>query len=163
MILPKLLIHFADFPYQRYLKCRAANPRALMRFGTTNSLPFYQTIIYASPYHTPHNKPPHGKFTPQTVHRRRYLCRHIGNPTLIINTHVLLIVSSHLLPRTNPSLHSFIDATTSKICATYTSTRTHARPSQVYPRQPTTHSVTGLAKTSKRHPFYAQRASVGTL
>lgn len=54
MILPKLLIHFADFPYQRYLKCRATNPRALMRFGTINSLPFYQTIIYASLYYTPH-------------------------------------------------------------------------------------------------------------
>jgi hypothetical protein len=40
MILPRLLIHFADFPYRRYPPCRAPNPRALVRFGTTRARPF---------------------------------------------------------------------------------------------------------------------------
>ncbi|KAI5163269.1 hypothetical protein NEAUS03_2265 [Nematocida ausubeli] len=40
MILPKLLIQFADFPYRRCLPCRAVHPRALMRFGTAGARPF---------------------------------------------------------------------------------------------------------------------------
>jgi len=42
MILPRLLIHFADFPYRPSPPCRAANPRALMRFGTTSARPFHR-------------------------------------------------------------------------------------------------------------------------
>jgi len=41
MIIPKLLIHFADFPYQHSPTCRAPHPRALMRFGTTDERPFH--------------------------------------------------------------------------------------------------------------------------
>lgn len=88
---------------------------------------------------------PHWKFTQFALHRRHYLCRHIGVSPLIFITILLFIVSYHLLPRTNPSPHSSSDATTSKICTTYTSRITHAFPSQVYPRQPTTLRVAGLA------------------
>lgn len=42
MILPRLLIHFADFPYQRRPSCRTPRPRALMRFGTTSAPPFHR-------------------------------------------------------------------------------------------------------------------------
>lgn len=47
MILPKLLIHFADFPYRPCPACRAAHPRALMRFGTTGARPFHRTAHVA--------------------------------------------------------------------------------------------------------------------
>jgi len=40
MILPKLLIYFADFPYRPSPPCWALHPRALMRFGTTGARPF---------------------------------------------------------------------------------------------------------------------------
>ena len=47
MILPKLLIHFADFPYRLSLPCRAVHPRALMRFGTTGARPFQRAARVA--------------------------------------------------------------------------------------------------------------------
>jgi len=47
MILPRLLIHFADFPYRRCPPCRAAHPRALMRFGTTSARPFHRAAHVA--------------------------------------------------------------------------------------------------------------------
>jgi len=34
IIIPKLLIYFADFPYMSFVKHRAFNPLILMRFGT---------------------------------------------------------------------------------------------------------------------------------
>lgn len=47
MILPRLLIHFADFPYQPSPPCRAVHPRALMRFGTTGARPFHRAAHVA--------------------------------------------------------------------------------------------------------------------
>jgi len=47
MILPRLLIHFADFPYRPCPPCRAAHPRALMRFGTTGARPFQRAAHVA--------------------------------------------------------------------------------------------------------------------
>jgi len=47
MILPRLLIHFADFPYRLCPPCWATNPRALMRFGTTSALPFHRAAHVA--------------------------------------------------------------------------------------------------------------------
>lgn len=35
IIIPKLLIHFADFPYAGFVVHRAPNPLVLMRFGTS--------------------------------------------------------------------------------------------------------------------------------
>jgi len=35
IIIPKLLIHFADFPYASFVRHRAPNPLVLMRFGTS--------------------------------------------------------------------------------------------------------------------------------
>jgi len=47
MILPRLLIHFADFPYRHSPPCRATHPRALMRFGTTSARPFHRAAHVA--------------------------------------------------------------------------------------------------------------------
>ena len=47
MVLPKLPIHFADFPCRRSPPCRAPNPRALMRFGTTSARPFQRAARVA--------------------------------------------------------------------------------------------------------------------
>lgn len=47
MILPRLLIYFADFPYRHYPPCRATHPRALMRFGTTCARPFHRAARVA--------------------------------------------------------------------------------------------------------------------
>lgn len=42
MVFPKLPILFADFPYRVSPLFWAFNPRALMRFGTANYLPFHR-------------------------------------------------------------------------------------------------------------------------
>lgn len=47
MVLPKLPIHFADFPCRRSPPCRAPHPRALMRFGTTSARPFQRAARVA--------------------------------------------------------------------------------------------------------------------
>jgi len=47
MILPRLLIHFADFPYRHSPPCWATHPRALMRFGTTSARPFHRAAHVA--------------------------------------------------------------------------------------------------------------------
>lgn len=47
MVLPKLPIHFADFPCRCSPPCWAANPRALMRFGTTGAPPFQRAARVA--------------------------------------------------------------------------------------------------------------------
>jgi len=52
MILPRLLIHLADFPYEPCLTCRATNPRALMRFGTINPPLFHRAAQRPSQHHT---------------------------------------------------------------------------------------------------------------
>lgn len=57
MILPKLLIQFADFPYRRCLACRAVHPRALMRFGTTGARPFQRAAHVARSTTLPTSSP----------------------------------------------------------------------------------------------------------
>jgi len=57
MILPRLLIHFADFPYRPSLPCRATNPRALMRFGTTSARPFHRAAHLAPRVTLPTSSP----------------------------------------------------------------------------------------------------------
>lgn len=47
MIVPRLLIRFADFPHERCPPCRAASPRALMRFGTTGVRPLQRAARVA--------------------------------------------------------------------------------------------------------------------
>jgi len=60
MILPRLLIRFADFPYRPSPPCRAAHPRALMRFGTTGARPFHRAAHVARSATLPTSLPENG-------------------------------------------------------------------------------------------------------
>lgn len=57
MILPRLLIHFADFPYRPSPSCRASHPRALMRFGTTSARHFHRAAHLARRITLPKSSP----------------------------------------------------------------------------------------------------------
>lgn len=141
MILPRLLIHFADFPHRRRPPCWAAHPRALMRFGTTGARPFQRAarVARSATLPTPRagSRPRRAAAVAARVATRRAVPR--------VSARLPCEASHHLLPRTNPSLHGLQQATTSKICAARASTRARARASPARARPPTARRAGGLA------------------
>jgi muconolactone delta-isomerase len=131
IIIPKLLIHFADFPYMSLFAHWAPNPLVLMRFGTSIRQLFIRdnwsvrlcmtlgTVCKMASWH-------------QLVLSRLFtvaIWRIVGH----FADHPLFIVSNNLLQLkewTRLGCVIFIKATTSKICSHGTSSIAHAKPSQ---------------------------------
>lgn len=127
MIIPKLLIHLADFPYVSLVEHRAPNPLVLMRFGTSARQLFSRgncavrlgmtlgTVCWPASCHRP--------LLPRPVAVATW--RAVGDCA----RHPLFVVSNDLLPskeRTRLGCSTVVKATTSKICSHGTSTAPRA-------------------------------------
>lgn len=98
MILPRLLIHFADFPYQPSPTCWAVHPRALMRFGTTGVRPFHRAAHVAR------------RATLQTFSPESCLRRSAAVAVRVATQHAVLRVSTQL-PFNRRRITSFLGRT----------------------------------------------------
>jgi len=130
IILPKLLIYFADFPYLSCLRHWATHPRVLLQFGTTVFRLFYQAVPLLLSI-TLHRSP-----GPANLHAPPSSCHHyiaIPEPSCEYLHIPLLyrIASPPSIKRMNPTRNVLIIiATTSKICSKSPSTPDHPSASQ---------------------------------
>lgn len=159
MILPKLLIHFADFPYRPSPPCRALHPRALMRFGTTDARPFQRAAHVARRITLP-------TFSPESC------LRCAAAVAVRVATQRAVPRISARLPflgvASPPSADEPVSACSQKCYYFQDLHRARLQPRLrvTFPgtRAPAYHALRrGPRAAGQRHPFSARRDSAGTL